>query len=232
MSGDSSTVVMFSGPSWSKCHTTAQPQATFEPRALPGLVCEGVAIPNGKLEAIEEPDQHWRVTTKSEERRHSTRTTTKTVLREGTQPQPNLRHHPIQIDGRCARLNPRRSGSNGFAKVMRTVFAGPQRCESELCSFTPPVGQNPVPLVNIKIGGKWMFIHLNMEPKVLPHAPNLQTSDRRSRAFAALAEAHAALHPRQICLGARAEGAWLKVFFLSLKRTTKGQTQYFWGPSF
>ena len=26
------------------------------------------------------------------------------------------------------------------------------------------VGQNPVPLVNIKIGGKWMFIHPKVEP--------------------------------------------------------------------
>ena len=26
------------------------------------------------------------------------------------------------------------------------------------------VGQNPVPLVNIKIDGKWMFIHPNMQP--------------------------------------------------------------------
>ena len=26
------------------------------------------------------------------------------------------------------------------------------------------VGRNPVPLVNIKIGGKWMFIHPKMEP--------------------------------------------------------------------
>ena len=31
------------------------------------------------------------------------------------------------------------------------------------------VGQNPVPLVNINIGGKWMFIHSKMEPEVLPH---------------------------------------------------------------
>ena len=31
------------------------------------------------------------------------------------------------------------------------------------------VGQNPVPLVNIKIGGKWMFIHPKMEPLVMPH---------------------------------------------------------------
>ena len=31
------------------------------------------------------------------------------------------------------------------------------------------MGQNPVPLVNIKIGGKWMFIHPKMEPEVLPH---------------------------------------------------------------
>ena len=26
------------------------------------------------------------------------------------------------------------------------------------------VGQNPEPLVNIKLGGKWMFIHPKMEP--------------------------------------------------------------------
>ena len=26
------------------------------------------------------------------------------------------------------------------------------------------MGQNPVPLVNIKIAGKWMFIHSNMVP--------------------------------------------------------------------
>ena len=26
------------------------------------------------------------------------------------------------------------------------------------------VGQNPVIVVNIKIGGKWMFIHPKMEP--------------------------------------------------------------------
>ena len=26
------------------------------------------------------------------------------------------------------------------------------------------VGQNPVPLVNIKLGGKWMFIYPKMEP--------------------------------------------------------------------
>ena len=30
------------------------------------------------------------------------------------------------------------------------------------------VGQNPIPLVNIK-GGKWMFIHPKMEPQVMPH---------------------------------------------------------------
>ena len=26
------------------------------------------------------------------------------------------------------------------------------------------VGQNPVPLINIKIGGKWMFMHPKVEP--------------------------------------------------------------------
>ena len=31
------------------------------------------------------------------------------------------------------------------------------------------MGQNPVPLVNIKIAGKWMFIHPNMVPLVLTH---------------------------------------------------------------
>ena len=31
------------------------------------------------------------------------------------------------------------------------------------------VGQNPVPLVNINIGGKWMFIHPKMEPQGMPH---------------------------------------------------------------
>ena len=31
------------------------------------------------------------------------------------------------------------------------------------------VGQNPALLVNIKIGGKWMFIHPKMEPLVMPH---------------------------------------------------------------
>ena len=31
------------------------------------------------------------------------------------------------------------------------------------------VGPNPVPLVNIKIGGKWMFIHPKLEPELMPH---------------------------------------------------------------
>ena len=31
------------------------------------------------------------------------------------------------------------------------------------------VGQNPVPLVNINIGGKLMFIHPKMEPYIIPH---------------------------------------------------------------
>ena len=31
------------------------------------------------------------------------------------------------------------------------------------------VGQNPVLLINIKTGGKWMFIHPKMEPLVMPH---------------------------------------------------------------
>ena len=31
------------------------------------------------------------------------------------------------------------------------------------------MGQNPVPPVNIKIAGKWMFIHPNIVPLVLTH---------------------------------------------------------------
>ena len=38
------------------------------------------------------------------------------------------------------------------------------------------VGQNPVPLVNIKIGGKWMFIHPKLEPLVMPHGQMFQAN--------------------------------------------------------
>ena len=31
------------------------------------------------------------------------------------------------------------------------------------------VGQNPVPLVNIKIGGTWVFTHPKMEPLIITH---------------------------------------------------------------
>ena len=31
------------------------------------------------------------------------------------------------------------------------------------------VGQNPVPLVNINISDKWMFIHPKMKPYIMPH---------------------------------------------------------------
>ena len=33
-----------------------------------------------------------------------------------------------------------------------------------MASYQMAAGQNPVPLVNIKIGGKWMFIHPFWEP--------------------------------------------------------------------
>ena len=33
------------------------------------------------------------------------------------------------------------------------------------------VGQNPVPLVSIKIGGKWMFIHPKMGSPYVGYAP-------------------------------------------------------------
>ena len=42
------------------------------------------------------------------------------------------------------------------------------------------VGRNPVPLVNIKIGGKWMFIHPKMEPWVMPHGRMLVGSSFHS----------------------------------------------------
>ena len=48
------------------------------------------------------------------------------------------------------------------------------------------VGQNPVPLVNIKIGRKWMFIHPKMEPKVMPHGhvkPKVDNDSLLEQAF-------------------------------------------------
>ena len=41
--------------------------------------------------------------------------------------------------------------------------------EGLVCGGELAVGQNPLPLVNIKIGGKWMFIHPKMEPYAIPH---------------------------------------------------------------
>ena len=41
------------------------------------------------------------------------------------------------------------------------------------------VGQNPVPLVNIKTGGKWMCIHPKMEPEVMPHGHMTAAQERR-----------------------------------------------------
>ena len=38
---------------------------------------------------------------------------------------------------------------------------------STVFSTSPAVGQNPVPKVNINIGGKWMFIHPKMEKSML-----------------------------------------------------------------
>ena len=63
--------------------------------------------------------------------------------------------------GRCAR---RRRGS-GLSHPTKTWK--PPAAFSVWSDLA--VGQNPVPLVNIKIGGKWMFIHPKMEPQVMPH---------------------------------------------------------------
>ena len=96
----------------------------------------------------------------------------------------SLRPQTLKITALCSglkrtwRLSPKKS----WSFRLDTVGGAPEP-QSQLSWLITPIAmiygwyiytymvmvQNPVPLMNIKIAGKWMFIHPNMVPLVLTH---------------------------------------------------------------
>ena len=88
-------------------------------------------------------------------------------------PKPPIQNHQFKIPDECRHMInntplllktssfPQPTASRYYFKDTHKVWPSSR--------FKMAVGQNPVPLVNIKIGGKWRFIHPKLEPQVMPH---------------------------------------------------------------